>query len=145
MSKKTKFGQFFNLTIKSWFGVRFQQKRCTAGISSLKTPSGRTIFIFSNIIFGRIPNVSKTAKFFTFNKMRRSAKQKERGPDMAKTRIRGSFYQVSQMATKITRYQPMRLSLWGTIKQKVYNPRPAHIEELTENIKWEFEIYKKNW
>ena len=37
----------------------------------------------------------------------RSAAQKERGPDMAKTQIRGPSYQVSPMATKITRSQPM--------------------------------------
>ena len=108
-----------------------------------ETLSGITIFIFSNIIFGRNPNVSKTSNNLLSTKWP-SATQKERGPDMAKTQIRDRFIKSAQWPPRSPDLNPCDFSLWGTLKQKVYNPRPANIEELKKNIKREFEIFKKN-
>ena len=38
---------------------------------------------------------------------------------------------------------PCDFSLWGQMKQRVYNPKPSNIDELRKNIEREFESLKK--
>ena len=53
------------------------------------------------------------------------------------------FLTTSQWPPRSPDLNPCDFSLWGTLKGKVYNPKPQTVEELQENIKREFKNFKK--
>lgn len=54
------------------------------------------------------------------------------------------FINKSQWPPRSPDLNPCDFSLWGTLKSRVYNPRPTNLQQLKENVEREIEIFKKS-
>jgi hypothetical protein len=54
------------------------------------------------------------------------------------------FLKSNQWPPRSPDLNPCDFSLWGTLKSKVYNPKPENIDQLKENIIREIQIFKKS-
>ena len=97
---------------------------------------------YSQIFLAEAPMFRKQQKFYFQQDCAPPHRNKE-VQTWLKLKFGDRFIKSAQWPPRLPDHNPCDVSLWGTLKQKVYNPRPANVEELTENIKREFKIFKK--
>ena len=70
--------------------------------------------------------------------------RKKEVQDWLKGKFGDRFIKFGQWPARSADLNPCDFSLWGALKQRVYNPRPANIEQLKQNIRREFREFKKS-
>ena len=66
--------------------------------------------------------------------------RKKEAQEWLKSKFGDKFLDSSIWPPRSPDLNPCDFSLWGIIKEKVYNPKPETIDELSEKIKREIEI-----
>ena len=64
--------------------------------------------------------------------------------DWVKDKFGDRFLDASIWPPRSSDLKPCDFTLWGTLKSKVYNPKPSTLEELKKNIEREFKEFEKN-
>ena len=90
-------------------------------------------------IHARIENSEK----FYFQQDGAPLHRKKEVQDWLKVKFGDRFIKFGQWPARSADLNQCDFWLWGSLKQKVYNPRPANIDELKANIEREFRKFKK--